>query len=257
MAEYPTEEGRGGAAFRRQQEQYERLHPDSDSSSDSTTDTTTHTTRRTAVADDPFTAYQRGSSNTAQDQAVAIIENFMSIMGWPAGVDTVQLALRLLQLGLETSPEQAYNWLYTQLSSTLQKANPNAEFGLAKDAYVQQVNALKDSWENYTGGADIPADVVRMAIDQGWTQTELLDFLQKDKRFSDPAKMPWLHQGMGYRDVKNQFYQIYGKNPTSPDQLASWWSFRVSAAPVSGSTASVLQAGQGPNRNLPSQSEIR
>lgn len=212
---------------------------------------------QTPVSTDPFAAYQRGSNNTAEDQAVAVIENFMSIMGWPAGVDTIQLAMRLLALGLETSPEQSYNWLFTQLSPTLQQANPNAEFGLAKDAYVQQVNALRDSWEFYTGGTDLPSDVTRMAIDQGWTQTELLDFLQKDKRFSDPAKLPWLQQGMGYRDVKNQFFQIYGKNPTGVDQLASWWNFRTQAAAGASSAASAIQAGQGPMRNLPSQSEIR
>jgi hypothetical protein len=211
---------------------------------------------RTPAADDPWAAYRVGS-NSAYDQATAIAEQFLSLMGYPTSVDAIDLVHQLLQAGLEYSAEQAYNWLFTQMSSDLQKAHPNAEFGMTFDTYVQQLNALKDQWSNFTGSEDIPPDVLRMAIDQGWTQQEMLDFLQKDKRYNNPAAMPWLHQGMGYRDVKNQFFQIYGKNPINPDQLASWWSFREGSQSIQGGAAAPITPGRGPTPSLPSQSETR
>jgi hypothetical protein len=211
---------------------------------------------RAPISNDPWAAYRVGS-NSAYDQATAIAEQFLSLLGYPTSVNAIDLVHQILQAGLEYSPEQAYNWLFTQMSADLQAAHPNAEFGMAFDTYVQQLNAFKDQWLYFTGGSDIPSDVLRMAIDQGWTQQEMLDFLQKDKRFNNPATMPWLHQGMGYRDVKNQFFQIYGKNPTNPDQLASWWSFRQGAQQIQGGAAAPVTAGRGPVPNLPSQSETR
>src|SRR5205085_2280851 len=192
-----------------------------------------------------------GSVNSAYDQATAIVEAFLQIMGWPAGVDAISLAHFLLTHNLELSPMQSFNALFGEIPQKLRAANPNAEFGLSKDAYVGQLNALKDSFEYFTGSADLPPDVLRMAIDQGWTQAEMLDFLKRDSRYSNPALMPWLSQGMGYRDVKNQFFQIYGKNPNSSTQLASWWNFRTGAEQVSGSQAAAIVVGQGPQKNLP------
>jgi hypothetical protein len=222
--------------------------------------TTTTTTKYPVVGPPPrdqFTPYERGSSNTAYDQAVAIVEHFLQIMGWPAGLDSQALELGLLQQGLELSDERSYNWLFSQLSESLQKANPNAEFGMTEDAYVSQLNALRDSFEYFTGNPDIPNDVLRMAIDQGWTQQEMMTFLQHDKRYSDPARLPWLSAGLGYRDVRNQFYQTYGKNPTGVEQLSSWYQFKTGAQSVAGGPPATIQAGVGPQKNLPSQSEIR
>ena len=206
---------------------------------------------------DPFAPYKRGSSNTAYDQAVAVTEQFLQIMGWPAGLKAEDLELHLLQAGLETSPEQAYNYLFTQIPDTLQKANPNAEFGMTPDAYVTQLNSFKDSYSYFTGSSDIPPDVLRMAIDQGWTQTEMMTFLQNDSRHTDPKSLPWLAAGMGYRDVKNQFVQTYGKAPTDPTQLASWYNFKTGAQQVGTGAVAAETASQGPQRGGPSQSETR
>jgi len=186
-----------------------------------------------------------------------LVEQFLQIMGWPAGVDATALTLSLLQQGLELSAERSYNWLFGQIPAPLQKANPNAEFGMTEDAYVSTLNAMRDSFEFFTGNPDIPADVLRMAIDQGWTQTEMMDFLQHDARYSDPSRLPWLQAGLGYRDIKNQFYQTYGKAPTGADQLASWYQFKTGAQMVAPSTPAGIQSGTGPQRGLPSQSEIR
>jgi hypothetical protein len=207
---------------------------------------------------DEFAPYEMGSSNTARDQALAITEQFLQIMGWPSGVDERSLELQLLQQGLELSPERAYNWLFTQLSDTLQKANPNAEFGMTQDAYVTSLNAFKDAFDSLTGSPDIPPDVLRMAIDQQWTTAELTQFLQTDKRYSDPALLPWLQQGQTFRDVRNQFFSTYGKNPTDPKQLASWFSFRQGAQSVgSGQVASTHNLPLGNPVKSPSQSEVR
>jgi hypothetical protein len=207
---------------------------------------------------DEFAPYERGSSNTARDQALAITEQFLQIMGWPSGVDERALELGLLQQGLELSSERAYNWLFTQLSDVLQKANPNAEFGMTQDTYITTLNAFKDSFETLTGSSDIPADVLRMAIDQQWTQSELTTFLQNDKRYSDPTLLPWLQQGMTFKDVKNQFFSTYGKNPTDPGQLASWFNFKQGAQQVgSQQVASTSHVPLGGPVKTPSQSEVR
>jgi hypothetical protein len=215
------------------------------------------TPRRYGIANDPWAAYRQGPFNSAYDQATQIVEQFLQIMGWPSGIDAVSLTHQLLTQNLELSPMQSFNYLFGQLPSKFQSANPNAEFGLTRDAYVGQLNALKDSFDFFTGSSDIPQDVLRMAIDQGWTQNELLDFLKRDARYSDPAKLPWLQQGMGYRDVRNQFVQIYGKGPTNPEQLASWFNFRQGAQQVGQAPAATVVGAQGPQRNTASQSEIR
>lgn len=211
---------------------------------------------RTSVNDDPWAAYRVGGSS-AYDQATAIAEQFLSLVGYPTSVDAVDLVHQILRAGLEYSAEESYNYLFTRMPSELQKAHPNAEFGMTFDTYVQQLNALKDQWLTFTGGTDIPPDVLRMAIDQGWNQQEMLDFLQTDKRFTNPTTMPWLQQGLTARDARSQFFQIYGKNPTDADQLANWWSFRQSAANVQGGAPVPVTAGKGPVPNLPSQSETR
>jgi hypothetical protein len=205
---------------------------------------------------DQFTPYDQGSQNSAHDQALAIIEQFLSIMGWPGGVNENALMLQMLQQGLELSPEQAYNWLYTQMSQPLQKANPNAEFGMTRDAYLTTLNGLKDEYQTLTGTSDIPSDVLRMAIDQQWTTSELTQFLKTDARYSNPANLPWLQQGMSYKDVSNQFYQTYGKNPTAPAQLASWFNFRTGAQQVGTGTMATATTGVGPAKGL-SESEVR
>jgi hypothetical protein len=207
---------------------------------------------------DEFTPYERGSSNTSRDQALAITEQFLQIMGWPSGIDERALELGLLQQGLELSPERAYNWLFAQISETLQKANPNAEFGMTQDTFVTTLNAFKDAFDSLTGSPDIPPDVLRMAIDQQWTQAELTQFLQNDKRYSDPAFLPWLQQGMTFRDVRNQFFSTYGKNPTDPRQLASWFSFRQGAQSVgTQQVASTHNLPLGNPIKGTSQSEVR
>jgi hypothetical protein len=251
---FPTEEGKGGSAFQHEVAAWEARH-------------------QTATSDpvppppggggggpaprDPFSPYEQGSSNTARDQALAITEQFMQIMGWPSGIDERDLEMKLLQQGLELSPERAYNWLYTQIPEALQKANPNAEFGMQQDAYLTTINAFKDAFETLTGASDIPPDVLRMAVDQQWTQSELTRFLQNDKRYSDPALLPWLQQGSTFKDVKNQFFQTYGKNPTDPTQLAGWFSFRTQAQQVGSGTSAKITSSQGPTKGLPSQSEVR
>lgn len=207
---------------------------------------------------DEFTPYERGNANTARDQALAIVEQFLQIMGWPSGIDERALELGLLQQGLELSPERGYNWLFTQVSDALQKANPNAEFGMTQDTYITSLNAFKDAFDSLTGTPDIPPDVLRMAIDQQWTTAELTQFLQNDKRYSDPALLPWLQQGQTFRDVRNQFFSTYGKNPTDPKQLASWFSFRQGAQQVgSGQVASTSHQPLGSPMKVPSQSEVR
>lgn len=182
-----------------------------------------------------FEPFMRGTSNTQYQQAYAIVENFMSIMGWPVGVKGEELIRSLLATGgTELSPERAYNYLFSLLPEKIQRANPNAEFGLTQDIYIQQLNNLKDSFSYFTGSPDIPQDVLRMAIDQQWTQSEMMQFLKNDSRYTDPNAMPWLKAGQGYRDASNQFYQSYGRAPTGQAQLANWFSFKTGAAGLAG-----------------------
>ena len=206
---------------------------------------------------DPLSPYERGPSNTAADQATQVVLQFLSVMGYPSGLNATKLALAILKNGLYLSPERAYNYLFTQISAKLRTANPNAEFGMTKDAYTTTLNAFKDAFENLTGTPDVPHDVLRMAIDQQWTQSELTRFLQNDSRYSNPAQLPWLQQGTTYRDVKNQFFQSYGHNPTDVGQLANWFNFRVAAQQVGTQQVATQRPGQGPQKGAPSQSEIR
>lgn len=203
-----------------------------------------------------FDPYKRGSQNSAYQQAVGVVENFLQVMGWPSGIKAEKLEMAILQNGTYLSPERAYNYLFTLIPKKLQDANPNAEFGMTQDTYVQQLNAFKDSWDYFTGTPDIPHDVLRMSIDQGWTQTEMMDFLKKDSRFNDPKMLPWLQAGMGYRDVSNQFFQTYGKAPTDVKQLSSWFQFKTSAAELQPAQIATNRPTTGPTRNQ-SQSEIR
>jgi hypothetical protein len=203
-----------------------------------------------------FDGYKRGTSNTALQQATAIIEQFLAIMGWPAGVNAEDLASKMLEQGLELSPARAYNWLFTQIPEALQEANPNAEFGMTQDTYVSSLNAFRDSFESFTGTPEIPHDVLRIAIDQGWTQSQMMQFLKNDARYSDPTLLPWLSAGMGYRDVANQFHQTYGSAPTDRNQLASWFRFKTGAQQVGQSQGAHLTTDQGPKKEA-SQSETR
>lgn len=215
------------------------------------------TTQRSSAAKDPLAPYERGApGNTLADQAIAIVNQFLASLGYPKGVDPTNLDLSLLTTGFVNSPERAYNYLFTRITKAEQLAHPNAEFGMSYDTYVTQSNAIKDSFEFYTGMTSVPADVMRMSIDQGWTPSEMLDFLQKDSRYTDPQQMPWLSQGMGFRDVKNQFLQTFGKAPTDSKQLASWFNFKTGAAQVSGATPAIT-AGLTPPVKTPSQSETR
>lgn len=173
-----------------------------------------------------LTGFDAGAVAEAQQEAY----DFGQILGWPKWYDAAAIEKDILQADMQADTNQAYQFIWSLLKPDQQKDNPNAYFGLTKQQYTEKLNNLKDMFEMYTGSDSVPDDIRNKALRENWTQTELMNALEKDPTVG--ATAPWLIAGQTFRDVQAQFTQLYGQAPAGPSQLGSWWKFRAGAQSV-------------------------
>lgn len=186
-----------------------------------------------------YTTPTKASSGTydlSQFTAGAIAEaeqeasDFAGWLGWPKWFDWNAMVKSVLQMDIQKDPQKAYEFLWTQLDSSRQKANINAYFGLTTQQYTEKLNNLKDMYQLYTGDTAVPDAFRNKALKENWTQSEMLSHLQADPTVGETA--PWLAGGQTFRDVASQFSSQYGVPQQGKEQLASWWKFRSGAQSV-------------------------
>jgi hypothetical protein len=173
-----------------------------------------------------LSGYTAGAIAEAEQEA----NDFAGWLGWPSWFDYNAQVKSLLQAGLNADANQAYEFLWTQLSKTQQKDNQNAYFGLTKQQYTEKLNQLTDMYQMYTGDTAVPDALRNKALRENWTQSELQAALEKDPTVG--ATAPWIAAGQTFRDVSSQFASQYGMAAKDKTQLGSWWKFRSGAQSV-------------------------
>jgi hypothetical protein len=73
------------------------------------------------------------------DAAKLLVKQEMTLLGFPQGVDTEQMALFLLQKGLETQPQSAFEalWQSSFLSKDMRQASPWARLARMPTPFIQ------------------------------------------------------------------------------------------------------------------------
>lgn len=175
-----------------------------------------------------LSGFTAGAIAEAEQEA----NDFAGWLGWPSWFNLDAMVKQLLEIGVQGDPNQAYQFLWTQLKPDQQKANPNAYFGLSKQQYTEKLNNLNDMFYMYTGSNAIPDSLRNQALRENWTQSELQTALQADPTVG--ATSPWLAAGMSFRDVMSQFSSVYGQAPKNAQVAASWWRFKTGAQQVAG-----------------------
>lgn len=175
-----------------------------------------------------LSGFTAGAIAQAEQQAM----NFASWLGYPSWFDINGMAKKILQIGVNKDDNQAYEFLWTQLSADRKKGNENAYFGLTKQQFTEKQNNLSDLFKVYTGDGSVPTTLRNQALRENWTQSELMSHLQADPTIG--ATAPWLAGGMTFRDVASQFSQQFGTAPADKSTLSSWWKFRTGAQAVTG-----------------------
>lgn len=255
---YPTEEGRGGQAFRREEAKWEQRHqaPDPAPPAPGPAPVPSATGRGGGGAKGGYdlSGFTAGAIAEAEQEAT----DFAGWLGWPSWFDYNAQVQKILQLGVQADPQKAYEFLWTQLSADKQQDNPNVYFGLSHQQYAEKLNSLKDMFNLYTGDTSVPETLRNQALKENWTQSELLSALQKDSTVGETA--PWLAAGQTFRDVAAQFSSQYGVTSKDKAQLGSWWKFRTGLQSV-GSAQLAAQVPAAPpsltSRTLSSDVETR
>lgn len=219
----------------------------------------THTSPAPGIFDD--------YSGPQVDAAKTIIKQEMTLLGFPQGIDTEQMALDILKNGLENQPQTAYEhmWNSAFLTDDMRKASPWARFGMDADTFHMNLTAAHDIIQTLTGmdvsvgdmlgpktdpltGKVIPSATdpmsafLQAAIKGNLSQAQLLQDLQSGS-FTDPsgqkvdltgvtAAEPWLMSGQTYQQQAQQFRTIYGAAPVDTAQLAGWFRFNQTAAQI-------------------------
>lgn len=200
------------------------------------------------------------------DQAVQLVEKFLTSVGWPKGYDANQAALHLAQTGMNLTgdPMIAFQWLYDNtISGATRNDQPWGAFGMLKDDYtatVQKLNSVMTSW---TGNA-LDAETLKSAIRFSWTPDEVRNFatygnpegtgtLLPQAQLS--GTMPWLSQGETYTQALQGFQAFEDHLPSDKATLAAWFRFGVSAKQLGGGSEAV--GSVAPKSLAVGQSEIR
>lgn len=117
----------------------------------------THTSPAPGIFDD--------YSGPQVDAAKTIIKQEMTLLGFPQGVDTEQMALDILKNGLENQPQTAYEhiWDSSFLTNDMRKASPWARFGMDADTFHANLASVQDLISRMTG--------MNVALDPGLIAT--------------------------------------------------------------------------------------
>ncbi len=191
-----------------------------------------------------------GYTGPAIDAASQIAQNFMALIGYPSELNVNQFALDVLKNGWASNPNAAYQYLFNNVPLEVRQANPGAAFGLSASAFQSRQDQLSSVFESLTGqtgweslasadwmakgqwalvgSRDPMQELYRQAFVGGWSQSQILEKLQSDDRFSDLRQsQPWLVQGQGERQAAQTYASIYGSAPVDKDTLAAWFRFNT------------------------------
>lgn len=219
-----------------------------------------------AAANDPW----KDIPGAIHDQATAMVEKFMSTVGWPKGVDANQAALKLATYGsnITGAPMDAFQYLYNNvLSHDQQVAMPWAQFGMIKDEYEQTKSKLAYTYFDLTGlQAEDPTwggTFMWQAIHGGWNPDEIRNYVTYGNAQGGSAPqaaaqfggdMPWLSAGQTYTQTLQGFQSFEGHAPQDRATLASWWRFGANARQLGSGTEAV---GSASRQLVAAGSEVR
>jgi hypothetical protein len=164
----------------------------------------------------------------AQDQIMNLVNVFDSLLGYPKSFDASAMAIAIMNQGLENQPEEAFAYMYSQLSADQQTHVPWAQFGLDEQTYHQEAARYQSMWFDLTGGA-MPADLLKQSISQQWTVQQMMQGGQAAAA-SGKVNAPWLASGQTFTQVQENYFSAFGTMPSDTQTLTSWFQFRLGAA---------------------------
>jgi hypothetical protein len=177
------------------------------------------------------------------DAAKNLVTNFMGWIGNPVGVDSISLAVQLLQQGMQADPGATYRYLYDHQSQTVQDAHPWAQFGMDADTFHAKAASTSDmfmnligndpSWLHDVGGSNLNK-LYYDSITKGLSQADVVT--QIGQMADVVAANPWLATGSTFAQSKQQYSSLYGAPPVDHAALEDWFRFNLGS--------SQLQSGQ-------------
>jgi hypothetical protein len=170
-----------------------------------------------------------GLSGGEQTEVSTLVNEFLSLVGFPPGLDPFKLDWLLAQSGLFTDAMAAMNFLFGQLTPDQQQANPWAKYGLDAVSYHQKTGSLQAQWYDLTG-MDMPADMLAQALSGNWSFQQLQQAAEKQAASTYAHGLdPWLAEGQTFFAAQESYIGSYGHAPTDHAMLAAWWRFRSGA----------------------------
>lgn len=207
-----------------------------------------------------------GVPGAVRDQANALVDKFLSTIGYPQGVDATSIAQKLAKSGVNItgSSFSAFYWLYQNtLSDSQRQASPWAMFGMDKDSYNQTVSKLNSVMSSWTG-SNFDSLTLRDAIWGSWTPDQIRNFamfgnaegtgpMLADAQLSGAD--PWIGQGQTYTQTLQGFQSFEGSAPADKATLAAWFRFGVGAKQIGAGAEAVGTAA--PQQLFRQTSEVR
>jgi hypothetical protein len=188
-----------------------------------------------------------GLSGGEQTEVATLVNEFLSLVGFPEGVDAFKLDWLLAQSGLFTDAMQAMNFLFGQLSSDQQQKAPWAQVGMDAVSYHQRVGGLKSQWYDLTG-QDMPQDMLLQALQGNWTAQQLMQNAERSTSLT--SLEPWLAEGQTFQTAQESYIASYGHAPADSATLGGWWRFKTGARQIGAGRPATQQLGQQAEQRL-------
>jgi hypothetical protein len=171
------------------------------------------------------------------DAAKNLVTNFMGWIGNPVGLNSINLAVQLLQKGLQSDPGSTYRFLFDQQAQSIQDAHPWAQFGMDADTFHANAAKMSDtfmtliggdpSWLHDVGGSNLN-QLYYQSLTLGLSQADIVSKLQG---MSDVvAANPWLATGSTFAQSKQQYTSLYGAPPVDHVTLEDWFRFNLGSS---------------------------
>jgi hypothetical protein len=172
------------------------------------------------------------------DAAVNLVTQFMGFIGFPQGVNTIDMVGHLLKYVPNLDPKDSYEALFVgQLTQQQQQQNPWAKYGMDRGAYEQAAQQMKAQYYSLSG-ENMPSDILDRALMDKWDTTSINNYL----RFDNPAgpqpqnkgnlptqydlqNHPWVSQGKTYDQMVQDYQNATGQQPQNPSDLLNWWNY--------------------------------
>ncbi len=229
-----------------------------------------------------------GYIGPAVDAAKQIVQQFLTNIGFPQGLDVNGLTLQILAAGLAGDVEAATMFLYHNgrgITEDIRNAHPNAQFGLDMASFVTRRDAIDSAFQALVGedpreysegwGTDLQK-LYFNALRYNWSQSQVLQHLLSDPGASayeddpiDPKHpgwrgkhlvshlrfeglleaQPWLAAGQTYEQEAKAFHSLYGRAPVDLPTLASWFRFGTGTQQLAkGEREAVMSATPAPSQ---------